>query len=213
MTVVWVCQQCSILQFRGEVACRRCGAAPPSGRAALVPRGAETEPILLDLPPIDFPYSRAARPRGRVRGWIAPVVMVLLAIGLAAGWDPLVRRYDAARAFGGESPRATQARAAELGDAAAELGALLAEGESALTGPVPALPGDWAARVRPLGRLHHLDGNAGSATLGEAEVAVRAVWLELVTLPPDAPPADTGARIQSLKEELSRVTSDLAHVR
>jgi len=138
---------------------------------------------------------------------------MLVAIGVAIAWDPVVRRFDAPRAFGGESPGATQARAVALGHAAADLALLLDEGARALLSEPADLPADWSARVRPLGRRHHLDGDAGSATLGEAEVAVRAVWLELVTLPRDARRDDRVARIQSLQEELSRVTSDLALAR
>ncbi len=165
-------------------------------------------PLLLHLPPIDFPYSRTRRAGGLVQSWIAPAVLLAFALGITVGWDPFVRRFDAARALGGESAMAERARRAELGVAAERLGALVTEREASPSPP------EWAPRVREVGARYRLDGNLTSPTLAPLEVGVRAAWLELVSLPPDGVhPVEIAGRLHTAKEELSRVTEDLSHAR
>ncbi len=209
MSSVWLCPACSALHHDGAPVCLRCAAPRPSAPSnEVVPRCPETEPVLLHLPPSDFPYSRTPNISRQAQKWVAPTVMVACAIVLAAGWDPFVRRYAAARALGGESPVAEQARRTELGSASAGLGELITEREASLDAPAP----DWNDRVRQLGRRYNLDGDAGSDALGPLEVGVRSAWLELVSLPPDGVPEIEG-RIQTAKEELSLVTEELSHAR
>ncbi|MDP2310742.1 MAG: hypothetical protein Q8P18_32290 [Pseudomonadota bacterium] len=208
MSAVWLCSYCSALHRGDEGTCRRCAAARPLDPVeAMVPRSADSVPLLLHLPPGDFPYSRTHGTSGQLRAWLAPAAMIALAIAIGIGWDPLVRRYDAARALGGVSSAAENARRAELGHAAVELGTLLAERETVATQPP-----DWTPRLRRLGDRYRLDGNVSNATLGPLEVGVRSAWLELVSLPPHGvPPAEIAGRLQSAREELSRVTEDLSH--
>lgn len=166
-------------------------------------------PLLLHLPPVDFPYSRTHHAVGAVGPWVAPAVMLALALTITIGWDPLVRRYDAARALGGRSAMAESSRRLELGVAAMRLGTLVSEREAA-----EAHPPEWSAQVRDLGQAYRLDGNVSSTTLGPLEVRVRSAWLEMVSLPPDGvPPAEIAGRLETAKKELSRVTEDLSHAR
>jgi hypothetical protein len=209
VSLVWLCTSCSALHRRGEATCRRCDAArSPLVSTAAVARRADSVPLLLHLPPIDFPYSRTRRAGSLVRSWIAPAVLLASALAITVGWDPFVRRYDAARALGGESVMAERARRAELGVAAERLGALITEREAS------AAPPEWAPRVREVGERYRLDGNPNSPTLAPLEVSVRSAWLELVSLPPDGVhPVEIAGRLHTAKEELSRVTEDLSHAR
>lgn len=165
-------------------------------------------PLLLHLPPVDFPYSRTHRKSGAVRPWLAPAMMLAFGLSIAVGWDSIVRRFDAARALGGGHEMAERARRTELGEAAERLGALVAEREAAEQPP------EWSATVRSLEERYRLDGNVSNAALGPLEVSLRVAWLELVSLPPrGVAPAEVTGRLETAKVELSRVTEDLSNAR
>lgn len=210
MNAVWLCPACAALHLVGEAACRRCAA--PRAPAERRSRAADTEPVQLSLPPVDFPYSRTHSTRGQPRAWLAPFVFLALALLLAVAWDPFVYRFAAARALGGDSPHAERARRDQLGVAVQRLDALLVEREAVFLGAA-APADDWRARVRRLAGRYHIDGDVGSA-LGPLEIDVRGIWLLLLSLPSEgAPAADIARRIQLAKEEISRVTEDLSHAR
>lgn len=207
MSSVWQCGRCFALHFGGERVCRRCGAPRPAPSVpTVVAREPASEAVHLHMPPTDFPYSRRARTRERQN--VAPIVLLLLAALVAFGWDPVVRKVAAARALGGESPAALEARRHELALATHQLSKLLAE----RAGPnAPPPPPTWREEVLEVGRTWRLSGDSRSLALGDLEVRVRALWLAVSSLPDD--PAAVGPHVTLAREELSRVSEDLTHAR
>ncbi len=200
---VWQCGRCFALHFGGERVCRRCGAPRPVPSVPTVePREAQSTPVHLHLPPADFPYSRRAATRERYR--FAPLILLALAVLVAIGWDPFVRRVAAGRALGGDSPAAVEARRNQLTIATRQLARLLST-------RAEADPAAWRHEARAVGARFHLDGDARSTALGELEVRIRALWLAVASIPDDA--AAVGPHVTLAREELSRVTEDLSNAR
>jgi hypothetical protein len=154
------------------------------------------EPVHLRLPGYLNPYaSTRVAPR---RLAVGPALLLLGAITLALGWDPMARRLTAARALGGESSAALDARRQELGHAVRRLQRLAADAPAAD-------PAAWRVEVQEAGRLWRLTGDSRSPSLGELEVRARAAWLALASLPP----SPSAAALTHTREELSELLEDL----
>ncbi len=216
MSSAWACPVCFVVQWHDLSTCARCGSGSPAVRYAdSGPREPDTQAVHLQVPPVDFPYTRT-RP-ARARAWIAPVLLVLLAAGVAVVWNPAARAFDAAAALGGTSAEARDARRAELAVAATELGTLAEDPPH-----TPAMTESWRRKVHAVAARRAIAGtSAAPSELADAEARLRAAWLELLSLPLANPSAyastDTSADLRprwaAVRAELSHVTEDLTHAR
>jgi hypothetical protein len=232
VSAVWQCPGCFALHWRGEARCTRCHGLP-APLVAEHAREPETEPVLLSLPPIDFPLTRSRRPPSHVSVWFTPAVLLLLSAAIAMVWDPFARRFDAAHALGGVSLEAELARRDTLVHATRDLARLVDARDPpppaapaavpASTPPPPApLPAAplslaaWRADVIDVGRRASLGGaTTPHPDLADLEVRLRAQLLELASLPTDADAsaADVRPRLVSARAELSRISEELTHAR
>ncbi|MFZ5475724.1 MAG: hypothetical protein ACOZNI_03020 [Myxococcota bacterium] len=212
MSPAWQCSKCLALNW-APGACRTCRHprnAPPPLRVAR-PRA------ILALPRQDFPYGRTHRARPAVGSWLLPVLLLTGAVAVAAGWDPANVESALASTRGHDRATAWAARHDELSDAVRGLRALHAEMARATLPGAARLAPDWRPRLEGLARRFALHGASAVPDLADAEVAVRAVVLELYSLHRRYTTGSLGDdahdRLVSAARELDRISEDLAHAR
>lgn len=208
MSAVWHCPACLALTV-GDDACRACGRSHEAPWDAPAP----TPRLLLGVRE-DRP-ARGRRPRDRGASLLAPGVLLLAAIGLSFGFEPIASEVAFAHTPEASLARRTHLRQAELQHAARDLRTLTVELRPALATSGGRPPSGWRDRLDDLGRRHDLAGGASGSPFADQEVALRACALELASLHhrfvAGTLAGDALSRLDATERDLALVMEDLTH--
>lgn len=210
MTAVWHCPACLALTV-GDDACRACR-RPRADRWDPPPA---TPRPLLGIRDEELLPRRARGARDRGASLLAPALLLLAAIGLAVGFEPIASEIAFAHTGDSNPARRTLLRQAELQQAARDLRALTDELRPALATSGARPPRGWRHRLDDLAHRHGPTGSGSSAPFADEEVALRACTLELASLHhrfiAGALGEDALLRLDATERELALVMEDLTH--